>query len=214
MIRRTTLVEEVYRVLRDMIASGELKPGEVLVQDQLAEKLGVSRTPLLHALRLLESENLLIRSNTHRVSVRQLTLEEAIVLFEMRESLESLACRYLTPIIAQEDIDRFRRDFTLAYEKKNVEEYRKADTAFHLFIAERCPYLDLRTVLARSGFMTKCLIKGLVRPPEETYEEHLEILRCFETRDPIGAEEAMRTHIRRTVERLKLLRDSHGALEG
>ena len=203
MIEKITLADQAYLVLRDMILSGELKPGETLVQDQLAEELGISRTPLLHALKLLESENLIIRNNNHRVSVRQFTLEEMIVLFEIRESLESLACRYLAPLVTKDEVARFKEDFTQAYQKGDSEEYRKVDNVFHLFVAEKCPYLDLKTMLIRSGFMTKCLIKGLIRPPEETYQEHMEILDRFETHDPFGAEEKMRIHIQKTVKRLR-----------
>ncbi len=203
MIEKITLADQAYKVLRDMIINGELKPGETLVQDQLAEELGISRTPLLHALKLLENENLIIRNNNHRVSVRQFTLEEMIVLFEIRESLESLACRYLAPLITKGEVARFKEDFTQAYRKGDSEEYRKVDNAFHLFVAEKCPYLDLKTTLIRSGFMTKCLIKGLIRPPEETYQEHMEILDRFEAHDSSGAEEKMKIHIQKTVKRLK-----------
>ena len=72
-----------------------------------------------------------------------------------------------------------------------------------MFVAEKCPYLDLKTTLIRSGFMTKCLIKGLIRPSEETYEEHMEILDKFENHDPYGAEEKMKIHIQKTIKRLR-----------
>jgi len=209
MIKKLTLADQAYFVLRDMILSGELKPGETLVQDQLAEKLGISRTPILHALKLLESENLIIGNNNHRVSVRQFTLEEMIVLFEMRESLESLACRYLAPLVTKNEVTQFKEDFTQAYQKRDSKEYRRVDNAFHLFVAEECPYLDLKTTLIRSGFMTKCLIKGLIRPPEETYQEHMEILDRFEMHDSSGVEEKMKIHIQKTVKRLKEMQSSN-----
>jgi len=203
MIKRTTLTEKAYNILKQMILEGDLKPGEPLVQEQLSTKLGISRTPLLHALKLLESENLIIRANNQRVFVRQFTPEEVLVLFEMRESLEGLAARYITPLVSDEEISVFEKSFTEAYLERNAESYRKADVSFHLFVAEKCPYLDLKSALIRSGFLAKCLIKGLVRPPEETYQEHMEILRCFRTKDAEGAEKAMRLHIQKTINCLK-----------
>lgn len=208
MIKKITLADQAYKILRDMILNGELKPGETLVQDQLAEKLGISRTPLLHALKLLENENLIIRNNNHRVFVRQFTLEEMTVLFEMRESLESLACRYLAPLVTKKEATQFKEDFTRAYQKGDAKEYRKVDNAFHLFVAEKCPYLDLKTTLIRSGFMIKCLIRGLIRPPEETYQEHIEILNSFEMHDPSAAEETMKVHIQKTVQKLREMQSS------
>ncbi|BER93095.1 GntR family transcriptional regulator [Atrimonas thermophila] len=203
MIKRTTLTEKAYNILKQMILEGDLKPGEPLVQEQLSAKLGISRTPLLHALKILESENLIVRANNQRVFVRQFAPEEVLVLFEMREALEGLAAKYITPLVNEEEISTFEESFTKAYLEKNIESYRKADVSFHLFVAEKCPYLDLKSALIRSGFLAKCLIKGLIRPPEETHQEHMEILRCFRNRDPEGAERAMRLHIQKTISCLK-----------
>jgi len=205
-IRKVTLSEQAYERIKEMILNGDFKPGEQLVQDELAKTLGISRTPVMHALRKLESDGLVVRNSKGRIFVREFTLEEMVHIYEIREFVEKLVCRYVTPIITDAQIEMFRSMFESALKSENPqEEYRKVDNTFHTFLAEICPNKELRDIAIRSGVLARCLIKGLIRPPQETFPEHMEILDCFKKRDPKCAEEKMRIHIVKTLEYLKKL---------
>lgn len=208
-IQKTTITNEVYKKIREMILNGELKPGEALIQEKLAQKFCISRTPLMHALRELENDGLLIRNHNYRIYVRKFSLEELIVIFEIREGLEKLACRYVTPIITQKQIDDFKRRFSEALKREDYNDYRILDNDFHMLIAELCPSRDLKTLLIKSGFMSKALVKGLIRPPEETYQEHIKILEGFEKRNPREAEKKMAIHIIKSIRKLRSMRRSN-----
>ena len=87
------LDHKVYRQLKAMILDQHLKPGSKIYQEELANDLGISRTPLVNALKRLEQEQLIIAIPRRGFSVRQFSEEEMIRIFELREVLEGLAAR-------------------------------------------------------------------------------------------------------------------------
>ncbi|HJQ46503.1 MAG TPA: GntR family transcriptional regulator [Amycolatopsis sp.] len=91
---QTRLADEVAHVLRDLILRGELEPGSQLLQIQLSERLGVSRTPLREAFRILEPDGLLRSSNGNKtVEVVELGHEPLIETYQVREVIDGLAAR-------------------------------------------------------------------------------------------------------------------------
>jgi DNA-binding GntR family transcriptional regulator len=84
--------QRVIEELRERIIAGRLKPGDRLVERDLAEDLGVSRLPVREAIRALESEGFLETPSPRRVVVRQLSKVDVEELFDVREALEVLAC--------------------------------------------------------------------------------------------------------------------------
>ncbi|HSV31658.1 MAG TPA: GntR family transcriptional regulator [Atribacteraceae bacterium] len=210
-IKKTTLVDQAYQRVRQLLMDGELEPGQPLVQDELARKLGISRTPVMHVIRELENDGLVVRQDTNRVFVRELSLDEMVVIWEIRIALEKLACKYVAPVITREKIACLRSGFDRAMQAQNRdEEYRRMDNTFHISLAETCPSRDLADILIRSGFMVKGLLKGLLRPPEETYPEHMKILESLEKRDSVGAVESMAVHLERTLRHILKLKSEGG----
>jgi DNA-binding GntR family transcriptional regulator len=104
--RHMPLRQVVTDTLRKAILSKRLKPGERLVEEQLAAELGVSRNPVREALRVLEAEGLIDISPRHGASVTELSREEAREIVEVRAALEGfcarLATRRCTPIVKSE----------------------------------------------------------------------------------------------------------------
>src|SRR5690606_33184637 len=83
----------VYKVIRDLITSYQLKPGVKLIHQELADKLGVSRTPVREALERLDQEGLVIRIPRRGFYVAEVGEEEARELYDLREALELFALR-------------------------------------------------------------------------------------------------------------------------
>ena len=94
------LRDVVFNTLRDAILTGKLVPGERLMENQLAEKLGVSRTPVREALRMLELENLVELVPRKGAQVLDMTEKDIVNILEIRSALEglatSLACKKMT----------------------------------------------------------------------------------------------------------------------
>lgn len=139
---RPRLADEVARVLRDMILCGELEPGTPLLQIQLSERLGVSRTPLREAFRVLERDGLVCISNGNKtVEVVQLDIERMLQSYEVREVIDGLAARLLARagltaeleaslerwLVEMEDSSRVPADLT---------RYAQGHSAFHGGIVE------------------------------------------------------------------------------
>jgi DNA-binding GntR family transcriptional regulator len=99
----TTTVALIRDQLRDAILGGELAPGEPATQVDLAGRLGVSRTPLREALRMLELEGLVVRESNGRFRISPLSIEQIEDLAVMRISLEAVAVRLTVPELGNAD---------------------------------------------------------------------------------------------------------------
>lgn len=96
--------EQVYERVREAILDGELAPGTVMSQVALAEDLGISRTPLREALRMLQSEGLIDAQPNRRVRVAPMTPEDLEDLWIIRVTLEAEALRLSVPRMTPEDL--------------------------------------------------------------------------------------------------------------
>lgn len=131
------LADEVRERLRARIFSGELPHGQRIVERELAESLGVSRGPVRDALRMLESEGLVVSTPRAGTRVASLTREDAIEVFAIREALEPLAVRFLIEqndpahfVLLQAEVDALRR----AAQNKDWVAAILHDLAFHALI--------------------------------------------------------------------------------
>src|SRR5882757_227518 len=96
MIEHSELSQPVYKKLKDMILTHELIPGQKIVQEKIAKQLGVSRTPLLKALQMLEYEMLVESVPRRGMFVKNMDWQEMVEVFDCRECLEGMAVKLLT----------------------------------------------------------------------------------------------------------------------
>src|SRR3989304_3577192 len=94
------LDDKIYARLKALIAERRMLPGERILQDRLARQMGVSRTPLVNALKRLAQERLVEWVSRRGIYVRRFTKREMARLFEVREALEGLSARLAAPRIA------------------------------------------------------------------------------------------------------------------
>ena len=120
------LRELVFDALREAILSGTLKPGDRLMEVQLAEEMGVSRTPVREAIRKLELEGLVVMVPRKGAYVSGLSLKDAADLFEIRQSLEGLAASLAAERITDEEIKMLEDSF-----KQLVEATKKSSCGRH-----------------------------------------------------------------------------------
>ena len=135
------LRELVFEKLREAIISGALPEGERLMEVQLAEELGVSRTPIREAIRRLELEGFVVMMPRKGAYVSGFTLKDIINVFEIREALDELACSLAAVRISDDQLEYLERlmvELTEATENENSEEWIRVDTLFHDAIYKAC----------------------------------------------------------------------------
>ncbi|WP_282161943.1 GntR family transcriptional regulator [Ulvibacterium marinum] len=193
------LSKQAYKKVKKMIVSKKLLPGQKIVQEQLADKLGISRTPLRSALQMLEAESLIKSIPRRGVVVREFSDAEIIEIYDCRIALESTATRLFTHRAAQPEIDRLR-SLLLPFEKGeiNAQAYQKADSEFHNSLIKNSGN-DFLYNLFQKGNLLVCIdMIGLVRPPQETLEEHLDIVSAIRYRDADLAENLIKDHLEKS----------------
>jgi len=199
----------IYNRLKSMIIERKLMPGEKIYQDKLAHEFGVSRTPLVSALKKLEHEKLITAMPRRGFYVRLFSKQEMIHIFELREVLEGLAARKVAMRISDSQIHRLTRFFSgfeASADEIDLKKYREEDRRFHSFIIEIAGGDILSSILETFSILTLGYQfveqEGLVRPPNETIHEHKAIIEAIAKRDPINAEELVRRHLRNSKEKL------------
>jgi DNA-binding GntR family transcriptional regulator len=199
----------IYDNLKSMIIERKLMPGEKIYQDKLAHEFGVSRTPLVSALKKLEHEKLITAMPRRGFYVRLFSKQEMVHIFELREVLEGLAARKVAMTISDSQVHRLTRFFS-GFEMSNddidLKKYREEDRRFHSFIIEVAGGDILSSILETFNILTLGYQfieqEGLVRPPNETIHEHKAIIEAICKRDPMNAEELVRLHLRNSKEKL------------
>jgi DNA-binding GntR family transcriptional regulator len=203
MIKNDELGVQAYRELKKMIEDGSLVPGEKIVQDKLAARLGISRTPLRVGLQMLEAENLIMPKSNSGYQVKVISDDEILEIFECRIALESTAARLLANSIVSKDLQKLKTFFPSLEFVSDIEKYRKADGQFHHFIIEKCGNKHLYKLFQMGNLNNYIDRIGLLRPPEETIFEHFEIIEAITNHDADHAERAMRSHLEKTLELIK-----------
>lgn len=204
------LDQKAYEIVKTMITERQLLPGEKIPQEKLAQELGISRTPLVSALKFLEHEKLVESKPRRGYFVRLFSKQEMVSIFELREVLEGLAAKRAAVNISDEEIQILNGFFKPFEESRNITDfkaYSKEDRRFHNFITEIGAKEFLKGILQTCNIITASYqylsSEGLVRPPNETIEEHLAVIKAIGDRDPAAAEALMREHLKKTIAHLK-----------
>ena len=207
------LKEDFHRLierLENMILTGVFQPRERLVELKLAQELGISRTPLVSALKFLEHEKLVESKPRRGFFVRLFTKQEMISILELREVLEGLAARRAATNITEIQIEKlniFFKQFAKADDITDIKAYAKEDRRFHNFITEIGAKEFLKSILQTYNIIYASYLflssEGLVRTPNETIHEHIEVINAISQRDPDTAEKLMRQHLKKSIASLK-----------
>ncbi|HVJ40549.1 MAG TPA: GntR family transcriptional regulator [Dongiaceae bacterium] len=200
--RSTTLRQQVLEVLRRAIIDSHFKPGERLVERELCEMTGVSRTSVREALRHLESEGLVQNIPNKGPSVAKVTAEEAQQIYEIREVLEGLAGRLFAERATAKQVDRLQEALAKLKDAFSIGETRHIvaeATKFYDVMLEGCGN-DLirdmiRSLQARVVFLRGTSMSHPGRAPGSFGEMTL-IVEAICRRDAGATEAACKQHVR------------------
>lgn len=204
---RSTLHERVVSRLREAILKGEFEPGERLIQEELADVMGVSRMPIREALRQLEKEGLVTLEPHKGAIVTPVTLKDIDEIYYLRALMEAIAVERSLPNLTQED-KQFLKQLTADMEQAilvgNVEEFVKKNAEFHRVLRKGCEWRRVHKIIEMlwHGFPphTPNIIP---KQMENSLREHKEMLEFVDEGDAAGLANSIRKHISRTGEALK-----------
>ena len=204
------LDQKVYEIVKTMIEDRKLLPGQKIPQEKLAKELGISRTPLIAALKFLEHEKLVEVKPRRGFFVRLFTVREMIGIFEIREVLEGLAARRAAETVTEadcRDLAELFEAFKGLREITDLAAYSRADRNFHNMITRIASREFLTTMLQTLNVISLTYQnvpkEGLILDPNETIDDHLDIIDAICARDSSRAEHLMRGHFRQSIDRLK-----------
>ena len=195
------LREVVFKTLRQSILTGELKPGERLMEIHLAEKLGVSRTPIREAIRKLELEGLVTMIPRRGAEVAKISEKNLKDVLEVRTCLDSLAVRLACQRITDEQIDDLKKacdDFVLATKTGEATAITKADVKLHDVIVRATGNERLQQMInTLSEQMYRYRLEYIKDADKRQIlvVEHDYILKAIRSRHVAEAKKAIREHI-------------------
>jgi DNA-binding GntR family transcriptional regulator len=200
--RHRTKQQFVHRTMRDAIIRCELLPGERLVIDDLAQRLGVSIIPVREALRLLQSEGLVVNVPHVGATVAPISHDSILEVFTVLEGLETVATRAAAQRATAEDLEglgQIVKAMDQALAAGLHEPWADLNTRFHLSISRlsSMPMLHemLERVLDRWDRVRRYYFKGvLVHRADVAQQEHHELLEQLASRDFARLEQTIRQH--------------------
>jgi len=196
--------DSVFATLRNAILDGKLKPGERLVEREVAAQLGISRTPVREAIRKLEIEKLVTHIPRKGVVVAGFSQADVLEILSIRTALEGLICRFAATKIKARELERLEsilHQIRDEHAKGNLKKVNQLHDRFHEIIyraAESPRAFELLNTMRE--YINKFAQVGYTKPgrTEEALVEHGKILEALRCQDPQLAEEAAKEHVEKS----------------
>lgn len=213
-INDETLSDKVTHILRKLIVNQTFKPGDRLVQEELASRIGVSRMPIRDAFKQLAFEGLVVIEPRRGAVVAPVSRESFQEVYTLRALLEPMANRLSSEHLNMHDInqlgemcdkmdERVRQDDTFGFTELNGE--------FHKLLRSKCPWLRLVQLVEMlwDGLppYTPVFVQGQA---EQSQLEHVEMVKAIKSKSLSELQEVSRRHIERSRDRLLAQLDREG----
>ena len=199
------LNQKVYRVLKEAIIKGFLEPGTKLLENKIAEKMQVSRTPVREAMQKLVAEGFVKTSPNKKMIVSEVSLADIKEVLQIRGVLEGLAARIVAKKINRQEIielENIVAQMSLHVNKENLSSYCKVDDEFHDLILNICGNKWIIQIRDNLGsFIYRSRIKSLSVPGrlKHSLEEHLAIMESLKKHNSAKADRLSQIHMTNTV---------------
>ena len=195
------LRDVVFQTLREAILRGKLKPGERLMEETLAQRLGVSRTPIREAIRMLEQEGLALTVPRKGAHVAKMTEKDMEDVLRIREALEQLAASLACDQASEAEITALEADrmhFEHCLRSDDIKKIAESDEHFHELLYEASGNQKLVGMLSNLReqmyrYRVEYLKDSLHYP--NLIAEHKEIVEGLRSRDKKKVHDAMARHM-------------------
>ena len=196
-----TLAESLRQKLEEAIAAGRLEPGSRLDEQEIAQRFGVSRTPVREAFRLMAANHLVELRGRQGAIVRAIKAEALIEMFQVMAELEGLCARLAARRVPQtwgDKISKIHQRLIAAGETGNIDLFYDVNQEFHeaIYDASRNAYVADQTRKLRN--QVAAYRRRVTRMPNriaDTVREHEAIMQAILAHDPERAHSAMRDHV-------------------
>jgi DNA-binding GntR family transcriptional regulator len=210
-IEKKTLHEEIANNLRELIMSGELQEGDKIKEDALCNSMGISKTPLREALRVLSVEGLIKLVPNRGSFVSTPTFEEIREMFDVMSVLEGICARAAAEKMSAKDLttlEKLHNKLEKNFKRKAQREYIRINNQYHAFVQELAGNRTLNQIV--NGLRQKILLyryQSLNLPArfEQSIQEHRELIEAFRKKDSKKAETLMRRHLKTQCDALEKL---------
>lgn len=207
--RPTVLVERVSRILTEAIVEGALKGDDQLIEADLKEQFGISRSPLREAFRVLEKKGLVEIKPRKGTFVKKITRRDIEEHFPVRSALEGLAAREAYPKMNEKDRDEMTQEFEnmkIAVSKNDAKAFWEHHFLFHeiwIDASGNLILINLLKTLRMHAMWYRFSYKYYKEDFNKSLKIHKRILDLFKTKksDPKKIEDVVRNHIEVAVER-------------
>ena len=200
------LREMVYEELKMQILKGSIIPGTRMMEVELAEEMGVSRTPIREAIRKLEKEGLVTIEPRRGAYASMISTEDMVEILEVRQDLEGLAAYFAADRMTKSQMEELRQvsnSYNEAVKEGNMEAMIKHDTRFHHIIVESCRNKILVQMIEQLQELVlrfRYIYYDNFKRAENMPEEHEAIVAAIAEGDADKARAAADIHIERLKE--------------
>lgn len=215
-IKKATLHIQIADALREMIMIGELKNGDKINENALCTSMGISKTPLREALRVLSVENLISLVPNRGAFVTKPTTGEITEMFEVMSMLEGFSARAAAEKMTPDDFSRLEElhaGLEEMFARRDQKEYIRINNRYHAFIQELAGNRTLNQIV--DGLRKKILLyrfQSLNLPGrfEESIKEHRDLLAAFRSKSSQNAEKIMQNHLNKQARAIEKLAQKMG----
>ena len=210
-IEKKPLHEEIANNLRELIMSGELQEGDKIKEDELCSSMGISKTPLREALRVLSVEGLIKLVPNRGSFVSTPTFEEIREMFDVMSVLEGICARAAAEKMSAKDLatlEKLHNRLENNFKRRAQREYIRINNQFHSFVQELAGNRTLNQIV--NGLRQKILLyryQSLNLPErfEQSIQEHRDLIEAFRKKDSKKTETLMRRHLKTQCDALEKL---------
>lgn len=202
------LSDRAYRSLRESIVKNRIKPGEVLYESEICEQLGVSRTPVREAFKMLSTEGFLKLIPNKGAVVSKISFHDVEDVLQIRGILEGLAASLTAKNLTDSKLkvlENLLKEMEASAKVEDVNSYTMLNHTFHSQISRLCGNKRLSNMLANLQDHSHMFrVKGLAVPGrvKKSLEEHRKIIEAIKERNPSKTEAAARDHMSNTLENI------------
>lgn len=203
--KKKSFTDVAYEKIKELILNEDIGPGEIVSENQLAEYMNMSRTPVREAIRRLEAEGILVSCQGIGTIVKMLTLKDIEDIFEVREAMELIASETAIKNITEQEIKEVRENFKNLLdryhsgEKIEKKEFTSIDGQIHDLIVRKSDNEYVKMLMERIYFNVdryRIMSYKVSLDLEESTNQHLDLLQYMEKRDVETFKEHLKRHIR------------------
>jgi len=204
-----TVSDKVYRWIKNAIISGDIKPGERIIQENLTKHLNVSRTPVRDALQRLSAEKLVILTPFHGAEVFALSKKSLDEIYEVRIVMEAFAASKACDLITDSELAELRSiNDQISKSSASIPKCMELDRRFHskICLIARSDYIiEVLNAVWDKSDPYKSIFYTLPGSNDRAVEEHSAMLNSLSLRDKDALDKAVHLHLRDVVDTISLL---------